>query len=182
MKKLFVFFIPLLFAFNASAQLESYLRITKDAIEPDVNIFVTKAINSEWSLTGFALMEKGFGEGLIGLAYAPAEWIEVGLSGGIEIIQTKIRLGTSLILKSGDIKLVALYENGPGKDNYWYNVTLWQKVSDKFSFGARAWRFHGIGAIAKLNLAKLDTDFWFMPAYDYEFMQPKFILGASVNL
>lgn len=183
MKKLVIFLALILGCLYTSAQVEIYGRYTiGKTIEPDINIYGVKKISEKFSFTYFALIEKNWAETCLGFAYSPKEWVSIGLSAGIETNPAIYRLAGSIWFGKGKTSLLILGEKGDGKDNYWYKTVLSYKISEAFTVGAIAWRFHGVGPIVKYTPKKSDLTFWFLPAYDPEFKAKRLIVGLSVKI
>lgn len=171
--------LPLL----ATAQLEVYGRYTVgESIAPDINFFGTKKISDKVNLTAFFLVEEKFSEALIGVSYSPSKYFSIGVSSGIENSPKLLRFGSNVWVGKNNTSLLILGEKGNGKDNYWYKANLFQKLSDKFTIGATAWRFHGVGPNARFTIKKLASTLWVMPAYDFEVDKTKVMLGLSIKM
>lgn len=182
MKKVFVLLL-IAFPFIAQAQqIELYGRYTKGGkVAADINCYATKKISDKLSLTFFGLVEKSWGEGLIGLSYSPTNSFSIGASMGIEHGSDKPRFGASMWTSTEKLSLLLLTEKGAGKDNYWYRSNLWYKASDKFTYGATVWRYHGLGPNIRYTIKKAVT-LWVMPAYDFEVNEGKAMAGIAVKL
>lgn len=184
MKKLII--VILCFCATASyAQLQMYGRYAINGngkIEPDINLFGTKKLSEKVKLTYFALIEEKWSEALIGISYSPAEWMSLGLSSGVEHNPAIYRFGGSIWLGRQKTSLLMLGEKGDGKGNYWYKTVLSYEFTDQFTFGAVAWRFHGVGPIVQYSPKKSDLAIWYMPAYDPEFKTKKMMLGLSIKI
>jgi len=175
--------VIILSSLNLSAQVEIYGRYTiGGTVEPDINVFGTKKISEKFNLTYFALIEEKWSEALIGVSYSPTKWLELGLSTGVEHNPAIIRFGGSIWVGKGKTSLLMLGEKGYGKDNYWYKINLSRNLSEIFSVGAMAWRFHGLGPIVKYTPQKSDLTFWILPTYDPEFKAKRLIIGLAVKI
>ncbi len=186
MKKITVLLIIIVSALKSFSQLEVYGRYTAGKTDMDVNLYGEKKLfsdSSKFSFTYFALVEKTWAEGLVGISYSPKSWLSVGGMIGIEQNPALYRFLGSVWMGKGKTSLLALYEKGDGIGNYWYKITLGHDVTKKFSVAARAWRFNGIGPVLTLNVKKLSSSFWVMPAIDFEAQRQKRIsLGISIKL
>lgn len=177
---LVVFFFSCLVSFS---QIEIYGRYTDGGkIEPNINIFAVKKLTEKLSVTGFALVEEKYAEALVGLAYAPVKWCEVGLSTGIEQNPALYRFGGSVWLGVKKFSMLALLEQGAGKENYWYKTSLTYQSSESISYGLIAWRFHGTGVITKFTPKKSGLTFWVLPTYDMEYDVSRLIIGVQIKI
>lgn len=112
-------FFVIVISSNLSAQLESYARYTiGGTIEPNINFLGTKKIVPNLNLTYYFLVESQWSEALIGVAYSPVSWLELGLSTGIEYNPAIYRFAGSVWIVKGKTSLLMLGEKGNGKDNY----------------------------------------------------------------
>jgi len=183
MKKCLVVLVFLVLSCELSAQIQAYSRYTVNAqVEPDINIFGTKKISETFKLTYFALVEESWSEALIGLSYAPTPYLELGCGAGIEHNPAIYRLTASLWLGSGDVSFLIIGEKGDGPDNYWYKTVLEYSASESFTLGIMAWRFHGLGPLAKLKIKALDSQLWVNPTYDLEFKVSRIITGIDIKI
>ncbi|HVY36243.1 MAG TPA: hypothetical protein VG982_03160 [Candidatus Paceibacterota bacterium] len=183
MKKFFLFVIVNIFIFRATSQVEVYGRYTEGGkVAPDINVYGEKKISKKISLTYFTLVEEKWAEALIGTSYSPTDWFSAGISAGIEQNPALFRMAGSLWFGKGKTSLLLLGEKGSGPDNYWYKTTLSYKFSDKFSFAARAWRYHGVGPVATFFIKKLASSIWIMPAYDFEVDKKKLVFGFDIKI
>ncbi len=181
-KKIFVLLL-LLLPFSVQAQLETYARITaRGTVEPNVNYFASKKITSKIALTFFGLVEQKWGEALVGASFSPSAAFSIGGSVGIEHGTHSPRYMISTWMGRGKTSLAALGELGSGKDNYLYKINLFHKYTAHFTFGATAWRYHGIGPNFRYTIPKLETTIWTMPAYDFEVDETKLMVGISLRM
>jgi hypothetical protein len=179
-----VFFVTFLVS-NLFSQVTIYSRYghKSEKITPCVTVFGVKKITEKMGFTYFALVNNTWAEAQIGLTYSPAKWISVGLSGGFEQNPELYRFGGSIWMGKGKASIIVLAEHGDGVDNYWYKSVAAYKLTDNFSLGAVAWRFHGIGPIVKLGIKKLDANLWLVPAaYDFEFKNWNSMLGIDIKI
>lgn len=183
MKKIIVLLIVIFFGFKSYSQLEVYARYTEGGkVDPDINLYGTKKISAKWDLTYFALVEQAWSEALVGVSYSPKDWISFGGMVGIEQNPALYRFLGSIWLGKGKKSFLALYEKGNGTDNYWYKITASYEVTEKFTLGARAWRYNGVGPVGTLLIKKLGTSVWIMPMYDFEVQKKRVSLGVSIKL
>lgn len=143
-------------------------------VNKDVNMFFSIGLSKDttniWSkikFTSFILVEPGWGEQTFGLAYAPASWIEIGLSAGFEQNPHMFRGCATLWVGKGKWSSFTAFELGGGADNWWYrNITKYQ-VTEKFSAGFQGWRFNGLGPIVSYEAVK-HVSVWINPVWDPE--------------
>lgn len=163
MKKVMFLVVFCLVSFSVMSQVSIFSKVSLETgkIVPTVTICGQKPISSKVSFTYLALVNQTWAEAQVGLSYAPAKFIQLGVSIGLEHNTSLYRTGASLWLGKGKTSFLALAEKGDGRENYWYKVTLNQKISENFSLGLRTWRYIGIGPVATYNFKSLK--FWVMP-------------------
>lgn len=140
----------------------------------------TKPIVDKVSFTYFALVQEKWAETMIGAAYAPVGWLEIGINAGFEQNPSLFRTGASIWLGNGQVSFLTLLEKGAGQDNYWYKSTLSWKALPELSLGVRAWRFNGIGPLIEYKFNELK--FWLFPAHDFEKNTSNIIAGIDIKL
>ena len=183
MKNLIIALALVFASISLSAQVETYGRYTVGGtVEPNINIFGVKKISEKLNLTYFGLVEEKWSEALIGFDYSVKKWLSLGLSAGVEHNPAILRFGGSIWMGKGKTSLLALVEQGKGKDNYWYKINLSRSLFETVSIGAMAWRFHGLGPIVKYTPKKSDLTFWVLPAYDIEFKAKRLMVGVAIKI
>jgi hypothetical protein len=175
---IFCFFITSI----VSAQVDVFTRYTPESKEllPTITYYGEKDISQKVKMTAFALVNKGFSELLVGASYSPQEWVTLGLSLGVESNNSGCRLGSSLWLEKNNHSLFVIGELGNGEGNYFYRATYKYKINTYY-LGATAWRFHGVGPTAGVQIKKLDTTVWIAPLYDMEFEVPRLVIGTKIK-
>lgn len=175
-----IIFILLLVSSVSFAQVSVFTKYSDGKIIPCATIFGTKPINDKVSFTYFALVQEKWAETMLGVAYSPVNWAQIGLNCGFEQNPALFRVGGSIWLGKDKISFLTLLEKGDGHDNYWYKSTLAYKATDNLSLGARAWRFNGIGPLVEYKVK--DFKFWIMPAYEFEKNNSNLIVGVDIKI
>ncbi len=176
---LLLFFIPAL----APAQLEVYGKFTEhSAFEPVINYAGNKIITEKLSITFFGLIRQSWSQALIGLSYSPYKFLTLSSGMGIEHGKHAPRYTASIFLKQKRTSLLLLEELGSGKDNYLYKVNLFHQVTDQFTFGGSAWRYHGLGPNFRFLIPEIQSTIWVMPAYDLDIEQARLMVGLSLKM
>lgn len=191
MKKVFLFFLLLsgLLPIFATAQIQIFGKYTPgpgEGIEPDINIFgYAGSINKSESLklTYFALVEKSWAEGLVGISYTPIEWCELGFQFGLETTPSIYRLcGSVFLALNSKTTFFLCAEKGDGRDNWWYKTILSHCPKSRFSFGIMSWRYNGTGVFVKYTFLKDKIGLWVNPAYDFEFKTKRMTIGLDIKI
>lgn len=146
---------------SAQVSVFSKLSLESGKVTPTMTIFGSKPISEKVGFTYFALVNQGWAEAQLGLSYSPVSFVQFGLSCGLEQNPSLFRTGGSVWLGKGKTYFLTLLEKGKGAENYWYKITLNQKISEKFSLGLRAWRYNGIGPVVEYKTKALKL--WVMP-------------------
>jgi len=188
MKNILAFLVAMIgFSILSVAQIQLFAKFTPgESVSPDINIFgYAGKINKSGSLklTYFALVEKSWAEGLIGISYAPAKWCELGLQVGIESAPSVYRVSGSVFLAlNSKTTFFTCMEKGDGKNNWWYKSTLSYCPKEKFSFGLMSWRYNGTGVFLKHTFLKGKLGLWINPAYDLEVKTERFTVGLDIKI
>lgn len=182
MKSLFIFVCLFFVVSTTQAQIEAYSRNTIGGkTEFNLNVFGQRKITEKIYLITFALVEKDWAQGLLGLSYQPKSWLKFDVRAGIEQNPALYRLGASLFLQKEKISFQTFFEKGDGKKNYFYKSVLLFETTEKFAFGAIAWRFHGFGPICEFKLTK-DYKLFLAPVYDLESKDKRIIAGVGIKI
>lgn len=170
----------------SSQQLMMYGRTNFNGkVIPDINYYGTKELPKGFGISYFLLVEPGFAEAYAGPTYSPADWIQIGVSAGIEQTKPYFRGAGSLWLGYKKTSVLFLWEKGFGKGNFWYKGTLSYQATPLVNIGLCAWRFHGFGPIFTYEIPKSDVKLWVMPAYDFEnsdyHTNTRMVFGVNLN-
>ncbi len=182
---LFVFFILVTLS-SHSQQLQIFGRYTLGGkVVPDVNYYGTKELPKGLGISYFLLVEPGWAEAYAGPTYAPVDWIQMGVSVGLETAKPALRGAGSLWLGHKKTSFLFLWEKGFGKGNYWYKATLSYQAQPSLAIGLVAWRFTGIGPIFTYEIPKCDIKLWVAPTYDFEVKDihsnTRIVFGLNLN-
>ncbi|NCN99611.1 hypothetical protein GW920_00565 [Candidatus Falkowbacteria bacterium] len=175
-----IIFILLLVSSVSFAQVSVFTKYSDGKLAPCATIFGTKPINDKVSFTYFALVSEKWAETMLGVAYSPISWAQIGLNCGFEQNPALFRVGGSIWLGKGKTSFLTLLEKGDGQDNYWYKSTLAYKATSSLSLGVRAWRFNGVGPLVEYKVK--DFKFWIMPAYEFEKNNSNLIVGIDIKI
>lgn len=181
MKKLITFIAVMFVCLSANAQASFFAKITKDGVAPCATMYGTKSLskNKNFGFTYFGLVQESWAEIQFGLYYNLTSWSQVGLSLGLEQGGKLFRTGGFIWLGKGNSSFIALAEKGIGKGNYFYKVTLNQKVGD-FDLGLRGWRYTGFGPIIQYKIGDTGLKAWIMPAFGwFESSKNSIVIGLD---
>ena len=168
---------------------ESQNKITTgNNVEPQLEAYQTKKLSPKFGTTVWALVSESWGEVLVGGTFSPSDWVEMGLSAGIETNSpSALRGGSSLWLGKGRLSLLLLGEKG-GSGN-WYNVLGTIRIANgkgrnwvlPTDVGIRGARFQGFGPYVNCRMGSVQL--WIVPvARDFESNETSGVLGLRVTL
>lgn len=169
---------------SVNAQATFFTKISDGKITPCVTIYGTKPLTESGKIgfTYFGLVQENWADAQFGLYYNPTAWSQIGLSCGIEQKSELFRTGGFVWLGKDNTSFVALLEKGFGKDNYWYKITLNQKVGN-FDLGLRGWRYTGFGPVVQYKIGKTGLKAWVMPALGlFESPKNSIVLGIDFKI
>ena len=185
MKKILFFVVITILSLSSFSQTQIYLRSGENiSAQPDINFFgYGKKLNKSGTLkmSYFALVEKSWAEGLIGLSYSPTSWCELGIMGGIETNPNIYRGSASICLTGKKFSFSTCIERGGGNDNWWYKTTALYSASKKLTVGLMSWRFNATGPYAEYSVSKA-ISIWSNPGYDLEAKEKRFIIGLNIKM
>jgi len=180
MKKSIIFILLLVASVSSFAQVSVFTKYSEGKLAPCATIFGIKPINEKISFTYFALVSEKWAETMLGVAYSPTNWAQIGLNCGFEQNPALFRVGGSIWLGKGKTSFLTLLEKGDRSDNYWYKSTLAYKCTNSLSLGVRAWRFNGVGPVVEYKVK--DFKFWIMPAYEFEKNNSNLVVGIDIKI
>jgi len=164
MEKLAVaLFVAMFLATTASAETTGASQIifqSDKSSVPTAEIFL--AHRFDWhglGFSAFALVVEGWAQFYAGPTWAPADWIEVGLSTGVEQVGSKFkpRFEASVWSGYGPFSFLGIVEFDPksfkGDDSgVWFDLTPKYQVLDWLAVGAKYRRPVGTGPLIELSL------------------------------
>ncbi|MCU0680469.1 MAG: hypothetical protein MUF50_04175 [Planctomycetes bacterium] len=160
---------------------EIYTLINKDKIQVIAfNANLMTKLNDRWGILFFVLVTDKWGNSSIGPTYSiPSIYATAFMGIGVENNPNVYRFSQRFIVDGPKYFWTLNFEEGGGKDNWWYNTILKYKYSDKFKFGAFSRRYHGTGPIIESTGLSSGVTFMGGPLYDLEDKKIKFILSLS---
>src|SRR3989344_4207185 len=163
-------------ACTASAQttgfVESYNTIS-DSTTPQVDIYAKGPIKGKLGWTVWSLSSKGWSEGHAGLTFAPAGWMELSGSLGIETDENPLRGSVSFWVGKGRLSYLSIHEHGGS--GYWFRHLATFEVTKTFFVGVNSTRFLGTGPYIEKKFGKVS--FW----GTYAVGDDKGVIGARFN-
>lgn len=184
MIKLILIVVITFISVSAYSQATLYGKISNGRIIPCATIYGTKSLSESGKVgfTYFGLIQESWAEAQFGLYYNPTTWSQIGISCGLEQNTNIFRTGAFIWLGKGNASFIALLEKGSGKDNYWYKVTLSQKIGN-FDLGLRGWRYTGFGPVIQYKIGNTGMKAWVMPALGlFESSQNSIVLGIDFKI
>lgn len=138
---------------QTSGYVESFNTVSEAETTPQLNVYVHGPLKGKlgWSL--WTLTSEGWSEGYVGLTYAPAKWVEVSSSIGLETDDNPLRTGHSVWLGKGRVSLLSLHEYGGS--GYWYRYLGTFQATKTVAVGVNTQRFIGTGPYAQVSIGKV---------------------------
>lgn len=186
MKKIIIVLFATIIAFTATAQ-NNYtttyndLRFTKGGVLPTFTLYTENTFkkDSKFGYNMFVLVTKGWAEAYPGVFYKLSTNDVVGIAVGLETASPYWRVAGSYIhfgaTKGSFTKRLfvrAFVEQGGGKGNYWYHVSVDYQTKD-WRVGPMSRRFYGTGLRAEYQKAGTKFKLGIAGLYDTEVSQFK---------
>ncbi len=138
---------------QASGFIESWNTVSEAGVTPQLNVYVHGPLKGDVGWSAWTLTSEGWSEAYAGLTYAPAKWIEVSASLGLETDDNPLREGVSVWLGGGRWALLSIHENGGS--GYWFRNLGTFQVTKTFAVGLENRRFFGTGPYAEKKFGKV---------------------------
>ncbi len=132
---------------------ESYNTVETTGTTPQVNVYVHGPIEGKLGWSAWTLTTKGWSEAYAGLTYAPAKWIEVSASLGLESADHPLRKAASVWLGKGRWSLLSIHEHG--ESGYWYRYLGTFQMTKTVAVGVNSTRLLGTGPYAEKKFDKV---------------------------
>lgn len=126
-----------------------------DTATPQLNVYLRGPLKGKLGWTAWTLTSKEWSEGLVGLAFAPASWIELQGLVGVETDENPLRAGGNLWLGKGRMSLLVLQEYGGS--GYWYRTLGTFEVKKGTLIGINSARFLGTGPYIEQKFGKVSV-------------------------
>lgn len=138
---------------QASGFVESFNVVSEAEVVPQLNVYVHGPLKGDFGWSVWTLTSEGWSEGYAGLTYAPAKWMEVSASLGLETADNPLRGGGSVWLGSGRWSLLSLHEHGGS--GYWYRYLGTFQMTKTVVVGVNSQRFIGTGPYVQASIGKV---------------------------
>jgi len=138
---------------QASGYVESFNTVSEEGVTPQLNVYVHGPLKGKLGWSAWTLTSEEWSEGYAGLTYAPAEWVEVSASLGLETADNPLRGGGSVWLGSGRWSLLSLHEHGGS--GYWYRYLGTFQMTKTVAVGVNSQRFIGTGPYVQVSVGKV---------------------------
>jgi len=138
---------------QVSGFVESWNTLRDGNVTPQMNVYATGPLKGKVGWSIFTLSSEKWSEGYGGLTLAPAKWIALSASLGIEAADNPIRGGTSLWIGSG--KWAGLVIAEKGGSGYWYRYLGTYQTGKHLTLGVHSTRPLGVGPYAEFRIGKV---------------------------
>ncbi len=158
---------------------ESYNTVADGGNTPQVNMYVYGTIRDQLGWSAWTLTSETYSEAYAGFTYAPAKWIEVSASLGLESAEKSFRQGASVWLGKGRWSLLSIHEDGGS--GYWYRYLGTYQVSKTLAVGVNSTRFLGTGPYAEKKFGKVAPFGELMPSVRAEASRGSDSISESID-
>ncbi len=138
---------------QAAGFVESYNTVAVAGTTPQVNVYVHGPIKGKLGWSAWTLTSEGWSEAYAGLTFAPAKWVEVSASLGLESADNPLREGGSVWVGKGSWSLLSIHEYGGS--GYWYRYLGIYQATKTLVVGVNSTRFLGTGPYAEKKFDKV---------------------------
>lgn len=136
-----------------------------------VSVFARKPLSPKLAVTSFSLVNKKWGESLIGLEYSPFKWLsiegEVGIESNIEYYgyrKNVIRRAGILTVATSKFLFLGTFEQGSMP---WFDLRSFYLVK-QFGLGVMASQYYGMGPVVQYHIGKSPFTLWTSWIYDWD--------------
>ena len=138
---------------KVSGSVEVQNVLSESGVVPQLDAYVHGPLSGKIGWTVWMLVSKSWSEGLFGVTYAPAKWIEVSASAGLESNKSPFRGAASIWMGSGKYSFVSLHEKG-GSGRWMKNVATYE-VNKTLTVGVLQQSFVGVGPYAAVKVGRM---------------------------
>ncbi|HCC21797.1 TPA: hypothetical protein DEP86_00155 [Candidatus Uhrbacteria bacterium] len=131
------------------------LSVSEDGTNPYLTLYFRRGLSPRVSLTAFALTNTCFSETYVGLLVQPLDWLNFGLSAGLESSDGLWRVAASLAIQHSWFSLNWTFEYGAS--GRWHLLTVNFRLSDVLSIGLISKRGDGEGVFLAIQSGR-----WFV--------------------
>lgn len=138
---------------QVSGFVESWNTVRDGNVTPQVDVYATGPLKGKVGWSIFTLTSEKWSEGYGGLTLAPAKWMTVSASLGIETADNPIRAASSVWVGSGKWAGLVIAEKGGG--GYWYRYLGTYQAAKHLTVGVHSTRPLGVGPYAELRFGRV---------------------------
>jgi hypothetical protein len=146
-----------------------------------VSVYARKNLGPSFSVTSFSLVNKKWGESLIGLEYRPLKWLslegEVGIETNIESYGYKknlIRIAQVITVSTSKFLFLGTFEQGSMP---WFDLRSFYLLK-QVGIGMMASQYYGVGPVVQYHIGKGSFTLWSSWIYDWD----TFDYGSMVGI
>lgn len=138
---------------KTSGFVESWNTVSEAGTKPQLNVYVRGQLKGRVGWSAFTLTTETWSQAYAGLTFAPAKWVEVSASLGLENANSPLREGASVWLGKGRWTLLSIHEHGGS--GYWYSHRGKFQMTKTVAVGVISQRFLGTGPYAEKKFGKV---------------------------
>ncbi|OIO51486.1 hypothetical protein COY93_04095 [Candidatus Uhrbacteria bacterium CG_4_10_14_0_8_um_filter_58_22] len=129
------------------------LSVSEDGANPYLTLYFRRGLTPRVALTAFALTNACFSETYVGLLVQPLEWLNFGMSAGLESSDGLWRVAASLAIQHSWFSLNWTFEHGAS--GRWHLLTIGFRITDTLSVGLISKRGDGEGVFLAIQSGRL---------------------------
>ncbi len=142
----------------AGGSVELVIQPDSSATHPSGDLYLSKTFDSGLGISAFGLVTAGWAEVYAGPTWAPAKWLELGLSAGFEQMGSKLglRFGSSVWAEYKSFSFLGITEFNPksftGDDSgVWFDLTPKYQLNSWLTIGMKYRRPVGLGPLLEIS-------------------------------
>lgn len=147
--------------------------VERGKLTPQLNVYVHGPLKSKLGWSAWSLTSRPYSEAYAGLTYAPAKWVELSGSLGLETANNPLRVAGSIWMGKGCWTILSIHEYGGS--GFWYKSLGTYQTTKTTAMGLYGQRFVGVGPYAEKKFGK--ATLW----GTYAIGDSRVLLGARFN-
>jgi len=150
-----------------------------------VSVYAKKNLGQSFSFTSFSLVNKKWGESLIGMEYRPLKWLslegEVGIETNVEAYGYKrnlIRTAQVLTVSANKFLFLGTFEQGSIS---WFDLRSIYQMKQA-GIGVMASQYYGVGPVMQYHFGKSPFTLWSSWIYNWDTYEYGSMIGIYFKM
>ena len=150
-----------------------------------VSVYSRKNLGQSFSFTSFCLVNKKWGESLIGIEYRPLKWLavegEVGIESNLESYGYKrnlIRTAQVLTVSANKFLFLGTFEQGSSP---WFDLRSLYLMKQA-GIGVMASQYYGVGPVIQYHFGKSPFTLWSSWIYNWDTYEYGSMIGIYFKM